>query len=803
MPLLELTVAMTMGVAGIVHLTQPPSTAPLEFALQDNVSPDGVAVTANNNSISIGGVPWVGAAGEIHFARVPEDQWGMELQKIKAGGMSVVDTYLFWIHHEEVQGTYVWDGRRNVRNFLELCHSLDLKVMLRVGPWCHGETRNGGHPDWLIAASKKEHFKLRSNDTQYLQYAKGWYTEIAAQTKGLYYKDGGPIIFVQNGNENQDTDMLQSLRNICLEVGITPAAFTVTTVNTPPKAFPFLQFVGAYPDRFWSNSMSPTVDTAGYYFTPASSNEYPPLSVEIGGGMEVAYHHRPHMYPNDMPSYHLCHFASGLNWMGYYMYHGGNNPVSASGDAPEAGYQESSFQPAGAANPMPSKTYDFFAAIGEFGQIRGHYHGMRQHGMFSADYGAHYATTFVNTPDNAAQPGDMNSLRWTARSDGHSGYVFVNNYQRLATLPPQNDTSFFVIYGDGSGSLKFPSFNFTVPSGAWFFFPFNIGAMRYATATPLCKAGEYGHIFRSIAGIPVELSLNGWDVAKILVSSGTVTNSSGIITFTNITPSRKLAVSVLLTSSETVDFVFLSPEDGERTWKGVLNGQEYVVVANQEVETVMMNGSRIDIRSTNTSTVQTILSMYPEPKSFTIDGTAAAGVKNGYFYDYTWPKYTPSLPGVVVEKVADAGPPRDVPYSPAGDAEEPTEADWGKAAKYNLTIGGIAPPSSVDTYLAIRYEGDSARVSLNNVLLTDNWYTGYTGPGEMQIGLSYLAGEYPSLLADSVTLELSILPLKQTTVSTFVYLNKEYWPTFDSNGVALTLKEVVTLGSSKQTAIVG
>ena len=34
--------------------------------------------------------------------------------------------------------------------------------------------------------------------------------------------------------------------------------------------------------------------------------------------------------------------------------------------------------PAGAQNPMPSESYDFFAPLGEFGQPRRHYHQMRR-----------------------------------------------------------------------------------------------------------------------------------------------------------------------------------------------------------------------------------------------------------------------------------------------------------------------------------------------------------------------------------------------------------------------------------------
>ena len=59
-------------------------------------------------------------SGEFHYARCPEAEWHDELLKIKAGGVSVVATYIFWIHHEEVQGVWDWTGQRDLRKFLQL-----------------------------------------------------------------------------------------------------------------------------------------------------------------------------------------------------------------------------------------------------------------------------------------------------------------------------------------------------------------------------------------------------------------------------------------------------------------------------------------------------------------------------------------------------------------------------------------------------------------------------------------------------------------------------------------------------------
>ena len=44
--------------------------------------------------------------------------------------------------------------------------------------------------------------------------------------------------------------------------------------------------------------------------------------------MQASYDHRVLLNDSDVPALNLVQFASGANGMGYYMYHGGNNPLS-------------------------------------------------------------------------------------------------------------------------------------------------------------------------------------------------------------------------------------------------------------------------------------------------------------------------------------------------------------------------------------------------------------------------------------------------------------------------------------------
>ena len=79
--------------------------------------------------------PWLPASGELHYSRLSRELWDTELDKMKNAGLSIVSTYIFWIHHEETENEFCWDGNRNLGEFIDLCHEKELEVTLRIGPW--------------------------------------------------------------------------------------------------------------------------------------------------------------------------------------------------------------------------------------------------------------------------------------------------------------------------------------------------------------------------------------------------------------------------------------------------------------------------------------------------------------------------------------------------------------------------------------------------------------------------------------------------------------------------------------------
>ena len=218
-------------------------------------NPNGEKIDVTSLYFMRNGKPWIGVMGEYHFVRDSRDNWYRELCKMKAGGITVVATYLFWIYHEETEGEFDFTGDRDVRQFTLDAQRAGLDVVIRIGPWAHGECRNGGLPDWLM----HKPYKLRDNNSEYMEKAHIWYEKIYEQVKDLFYKDGGNIIGIQFENELADNaEHLLALKKLALNIGFQAPIYTVTGWNSAYGAkIPVDDVVpvfGAYPEAPWAGS---------------------------------------------------------------------------------------------------------------------------------------------------------------------------------------------------------------------------------------------------------------------------------------------------------------------------------------------------------------------------------------------------------------------------------------------------------------------------------------------------------------------------------------------------------------------
>jgi hypothetical protein len=280
----------------------------------------------------------------------------------------------------------------------------------------------------------------------------------------------------------------------------------------------------------------------------AGTEKYPYLTCEVGGGMPASYHRRMNYDPRDVEAVALTQLGGGSSLMGYYMYHGGQNP-----EGKLSTLQES--QATGYPNDLPEKTYDFNAPIGEYGQINPQYYWLRRLHLFLHDFGAPLAQMPATLPDlRPVDKNDFTTLRWAARSDGNSGYVFVNNYQRLQPLPAKTNVQFKLNLP--GGEFIFPAKPVTIPADGFFIWPFNLdlGGVKliYATAQPFCKIqgdGIQTYFFAQTPGVKAEFIFDPQTVA------------SSRADFINVKPSRKAAIKLKTKSGGEIQIVLLNEAD--------------------------------------------------------------------------------------------------------------------------------------------------------------------------------------------------------------------------------------------------
>lgn len=447
----------------------------------------------NGAHLTRGGAPWLPVMGEMHYARCPRREWRRELQKMKACGVDIVSTYVFWRHHEREEGVFDFSDRLDVGTFIALCGELSLPVWLRIGPWCHGECRHGGFPDWL----QDKGIPLRCDDARYLAYVRALWEQLFEQVRDHI---GRHIIGIQIenefghcGGEGGDAHMY-ALESMARAIGFDAPYFSATGWGGAYIGG-MLPVMSCYCDAPWDRSLKPLPLNPNYLFSHErndvdvgsdfrrgqhltfDADKYPYLMAEMGGGIGCTFHRRPVAEPADTGAMTLVKLGSGANLLGYYMFHGGTNPTLFDNET----------RASGSWCQTPVLSYAPRSPIGEYGQVTELAKEIKLFALFARSFGAELAPMPAQIPsDNAANPEDAQSPRYAYRMHNGRGFVFVNNYQRGKALPAR------VLHTDVLGDIA-------VPGGFYGMLPVRLpvgGALVSSTnAVPLCRLNGRDAVF--------------------------------------------------------------------------------------------------------------------------------------------------------------------------------------------------------------------------------------------------------------------------------------------------------------------
>lgn len=705
-------------------------------------APDAVAVTSRY--LERAGLPWFPVTGEVHYSRIPRERWSEVLGHAKAGGLDSVATYVLWQAHEPAPGDFRWDGNLDLRAFVETAGRHGLDVVVRLGPWAHGEARYGGFPDWLVERG----LATRTNDPAYLELVRAFYAQTIAQLDGLTHAEGGPVVGAQMDNELYDQpEHLATLRTVAEELGLRVPVWTATGWGGAQVPATLLPVYSAYADGFWEDAetewpafspvhfrystvrddLSVGADLRealdGIVVTPGAvplkdDDALPYATCELGGGMHVAYHRRPLVTPDDVAALALAKIGSGSVWQGYYMYAGGTQRVGPHGTEQES-------HATGYPNDVPTRTYDFGAPVGEHGQVRRHHHLLRRQHLWLQVDGAALAAMTTTVGGGSESPDE---LRWSVRSDGHRGYVFLTTYQPARRpLPPQPGVQVAVELDDATVTV--PTRAVDLPAGvsvAWpLRYPLGEGlVLRSATAQLLTRidVGRQFVVLVATDGVPVELVLERDGGGEIGASGPVESRAEDGATVLDLVgePGPSTVVGLRGPAGE-VDVLVLDEESANRLYRLDVGGRERLVLADAPVQA--LDGSLV----VHTPEPAVTVSMLPAPRSLGVAGGDGARLDPSAA-EGPWTSWTLSVPAAGRRRVAtdlhpDApAPPEPTTGGPMDRLSAPT--DFSGAARVDLDIPADALDGVDRALLRVAWTGDVGRALVGDTVVSDHFWHG-------------------------------------------------------------------------------
>ncbi|RQO66112.1 hypothetical protein DBR43_28175 [Pedobacter sp. KBW06] len=651
---------------------------------------NGTTFSVNNRYFEKDGKPWFPIMGEMHYNRVAPQNWEQEIIKMKNAGISIVATYVFWNEHETAKGVWDWKNNRDLRRFIQLCARQQMLVWLRIGPWSHGEQLHGGFPDWI--QQLKGH---RSNDPDYLAAAKQLFHQIAAQTRGLYFKDSGPIIGIQLENEyaSGQAEHISELKKMAVLANISPVYWSVTA-NTvfDDRKMEVIPLQGSYPYRGWEkaggratkdflygNDQWIMTDALGKVFYDVQ--KFPKGLCEQGCGSQMTYNNRFVVEPHVVEAHLQNQIGRGMNLVGYYMFHGGT-------------------QTPGLKEPGLPESYDFQSPLSEFGLLRPSYRSLKILHSFVNDFGSDLAEMQVFEPENPVRNElDTNNLRYIARAKGNSGFLFLGNTQVRVNMPDKTVTMRVNLPAE---QISFPSLTLKGQTTAILPFNLKVGGLliKYVTAQPFARLVNGKHIslfFQELPGVQPQLAIDAKTIPlKKIRGWKTIALKNQLL----LKSEGQKDLSFSDKEGNTFTLIFLSRTQAENAWRIKLKGQAALMITSADV---LAENNKITLQEINNK--QFKWQVYPKSlKAFS--RYAAIPEKENVLFDTYLLKTAPYVPEVGIT--------------------------YPKAKNALITLPLSFPENVSNVILKIDYLGGSCQLFQKGKLITDDLFNGTV----WQIGLA-------------------------------------------------------------------
>ncbi|MDK6029449.1 beta-galactosidase [Ignisphaera sp. 4213-co] len=309
--------------------------------------------------------------GEVHYFRVPKGLWFDRLLKARRAGLNCIASYIAWNWHEPVENLVIFNDSlppspyesnafsRDLESYIKLVQSLGMYFIARPGPYICSEWDSGAHPNWLYT----KNVILRSLDENYIKYSEKWYSTVLPIISRYTVPRGGSVALLQIENEYfwGDTKFLMKLYEIARKyVNDIPI---ITNEDWYVEGTPIINTIDDYPSPWDVKGFDNKIKN---YLKMQKG--MPKMFMELEGGWFSTFGAplptNRGSFPAEWTEVLLkTAFGMGINGISIYMYHGGTNP----------GYYTGKYI---------TTTYDYEAAIREWGELSKRYYTIKRFAYF-------------------------------------------------------------------------------------------------------------------------------------------------------------------------------------------------------------------------------------------------------------------------------------------------------------------------------------------------------------------------------------------------------------------------------------
>ena len=310
---------------------------------------------------------------------------------------------------------------------------------------------------------------------------------------------------------------------------------------------------------------------------PYQPEKYPYACCELGGGMACWYKYRFVVEPESVEAATIIKIAGGCNFIGYYMFRDGSNPVGKKGFLNE--------------RSVPKISYNFQAPLGEYGQIRDSYKMLKPLFYFLKEAQATLCPMGTVLPQEVKnlRPDNNKTLRYAVRHSDSAGFIFLVNYQDHYEMKNIEDIRLKIRTQEEVIAIPRQGRGITLKKNVSAILPFNMKLeginLRYSTTqfiTSIFYQNIRTYFFFEVEGMESEYCFNASDVADIHATGGAINQDRDVIDVF-VQPSLESVIEMVSVYGDKVRICTFNRTQAVNFWKFNVWGQDRVIISQEDI----------------------------------------------------------------------------------------------------------------------------------------------------------------------------------------------------------------------------